>query len=92
MNQLTPTFYLKSETARFYRALSMLGSNFSLMENYFTNRSRSELKRKFKIEEKTNPQLMDKMMAQQIDFDPDELMEHDGRLISLFCVFINELI
>jgi len=58
------------ETARFYRALSMLGTDFSLMENLFPNRSRFELKRKFKVEEKCNQDLIDRTIASQKPFDP----------------------
>jgi len=58
------------ETARYYRALSMLGTDFSLMENLFPNRSRFELKRKFKVEEKVNQDLIDRTIASQKPFDP----------------------
>merc|ERR1712137_759579 len=58
------------ETARYYRALSMLGTDFSLMENLFPNRSRFELKRKFKVEEKINQDLIDRTIASQKPFDP----------------------
>lgn len=69
------------ETARFYRALSMLGTNFSLMERLFPNRPRVELKRKFKNEEKTNPQLVDKIISNQIPFDPAQFLNDEGNLL-----------
>lgn len=61
----------------------MLGTNFSLMEKLFHNRPRVELKRKFKTEEKTNPQLVDKIISQQIPFDPSQFMDLDGEHFSI---------
>ncbi|KAI9555287.1 hypothetical protein GHT06_017802 [Daphnia sinensis] len=63
------------ETARFYRALNMLGTNFSLMVKLFPGRDRIDLKRKFKSEEKTNPSLVDKIIATQIPFDISQFMD-----------------
>ncbi|KAI9552251.1 hypothetical protein GHT06_022613 [Daphnia sinensis] len=63
------------ETARFYRALTMLGTNFSLMVKLFPGRDRIDLKRKFKSEEKTNPSLVDKFIVTQIPFDISQFMD-----------------
>ncbi|XP_046444182.1 transcription factor TFIIIB component B'' homolog [Daphnia pulex] len=57
------------ETSRFYLALKMLGTDFSLMEPLFPGRDRVDLKRKFKSEEKTNSALVDKHISNQIPFD-----------------------
>lgn len=65
------------ETARFYRALNMLGTNFSLMVKLFPGRDRIDLKRKFKSEEKTNPSLVDKIIATQIPFDISQFMDEE---------------
>ena len=78
LKKICKTNLLHLETARFYRALSMLGTNFSLMEKLFHNRPRVELKRKFKTEEKINPQLVDKIISRQIPFDPDQFLDLDG--------------
>ena len=58
------------ETARYYRALSMLGTDFSLMTMLFPKRSRIELKRKFTVEGKIHPKLVDYTLAHPTTFDP----------------------
>lgn len=68
------------ETARFYKALSTVGTDFSLMETLFTWRSRAELKTKFKKEERTNRDLVDRALkdSTQFDFTPfDEESDYD---------------
>lgn len=61
------------ETVKFYRCLNTVGTDFSLMLNLFPNRSRRDLKLKFKKEEKNNPQLIDKALLKHNTFDLDEL-------------------
>ena len=58
------------DTVKFYKALSVFGTDFSLMEGIFKKRSRHELKMKFKKEEKVNRQLVDKCLSQGQTFDP----------------------
>ncbi|EQC41840.1 hypothetical protein SDRG_00699 [Saprolegnia diclina VS20] len=48
-----------SETAQFYYALSQVGADFTLMSTLFPNRTRQELKIKFKNEEKVRRNLVD---------------------------------
>ena len=55
---------------KFYKALSVFGTDFSLMEGVFKRRSRHELKMKFKKEEKLNRSLVDKCLSQGQTFDP----------------------
>lgn len=57
------------ETARFYKALSTVGTDFSLMETLFAWRSRAELKTKFKKEERSNRVLVDKALQDSTQFD-----------------------
>ncbi|KAG7164479.1 axoneme-associated protein mst101(2)-like [Homarus americanus] len=57
------------ETARFYKALSTVGTDFSLMEALFTWRSRAELKTKFKKEERINRELVDRALKDCTQFD-----------------------
>eukprot|EP00092_Neocalanus_flemingeri_P040786 GFUD01044402.1.p1 GENE.GFUD01044402.1~~GFUD01044402.1.p1 ORF type:complete len:880 (+),score=305.46 GFUD01044402.1:604-3243(+) len=65
------------ETLRFYRALSVVGSDFSMMESIFKNRSRQELKLKFKKEEKLNNKMIDKCLNERGMYtDLDGLMEN----------------
>uniref|UniRef100_A0A0P4ZXN2 Transcription factor TFIIIB component B'' Myb domain-containing protein n=1 Tax=Daphnia magna TaxID=35525 RepID=A0A0P4ZXN2_9CRUS len=53
----------------------MLGTNFSLMVKLFPGIDRIDLKRKFKSEEKTNPSLVDKIIATQIPFDISQFID-----------------
>lgn len=57
------------ETIRFYKALSIFGTDFSMMENIFKRRSRHELKMKFKKEERINRSLVDKCLREGMQFD-----------------------
>ncbi|TRY74874.1 hypothetical protein TCAL_07132 [Tigriopus californicus] len=57
------------ETIRFYKALSIFGTDFSMMENIFKRRSRHELKMKFKKEERINRPLVDKCLREGMQFD-----------------------
>jgi len=59
----------RAETKKFYLALSAIGSDFSLMAQLFPKRSRTDLKRKFKKEEKINQILVDGAMKEKHLFD-----------------------
>ncbi|XP_035216434.1 transcription factor TFIIIB component B''-like isoform X2 [Stegodyphus dumicola] len=61
------------ETAKFYKALSLVGTDFGLMEKLLTNRTRRELKLKFKREEKQNLALVNKAMYESETFDIEAL-------------------
>ncbi|CAH1116059.1 unnamed protein product [Phaedon cochleariae] len=61
------------ETIRFYKAINIIGTDFSLMCELFPNRSRRELKMKFKKEENLNKGLMNRAVMHPGDFDFDEL-------------------
>jgi len=47
---------------RFYKALALTGTDFSMMASLFKKRTRQELKTKFKKEERSNPGLVDKCL------------------------------
>ncbi|KAK7074960.1 hypothetical protein SK128_012666 [Halocaridina rubra] len=75
--------WTEKETARFYKALSTVGTDFSLMETLFKWRSRAELKTKFKKEERNNRFLVDRalkdctqfdfsLFEEESDYDPEE--------------------
>jgi transcription factor TFIIIB component B'' len=51
------------ETAKFYKALSMIGTDFTMIQRLFSHRNRDEIKRKFKREEKLNQALIDKILC-----------------------------
>ncbi|XP_046388764.1 transcription factor TFIIIB component B'' [Ischnura elegans] len=54
----------ENETLLFYRALTVVGTDFSLMQNVlFPKRSRRDLKNKFKREERRNPGLVEKALS-----------------------------
>lgn len=60
---------------RFYRCLQVIGTDFSLMNSLFPNRSRRDLKLKFKKEEKANGFLINKAIIEHSTFDIEELIE-----------------
>jgi len=65
----------EKETIKFYKALSVMGTDFSMMESIFKNRSRNELKLKFKKEEQCNIKIIDKCLKEKGMFtDLNELM------------------
>lgn len=68
-----PKEWTKSETLRFYKALNALGTDFSVMCELFPSRNRRQLKMKFKREERTNKNLIDKAIMQPVQFNIDEL-------------------
>ncbi|XP_072942809.1 uncharacterized protein Bdp1 [Epargyreus clarus] len=63
------------ETVRFYRALAAIGTDFSLMAPLFPDRTRRELKLKFKKEEKINGNQVDKALRAGNSWDPNRLKE-----------------
>lgn len=69
------------ETLRFYIALNTMGTDFLLMQSLFPNRSREEIKSKFKKEERTNRTLVDKALKNPQEFDIDALKEELGKLL-----------
>ena len=79
--------FSKLETARFHLALRMIGTDFSMMEKFFPKRTRVELKRKFKCEEKCNVELIDKSTSNPLPFDPSQFIEDSG--IMQFQLFVN---
>ena len=63
--------WTKNETAYFYKALSTIGTDFSLMKELFfkTWRNRAELKLKFKKEEKINKSFIDSALKVSSQYD-----------------------
>lgn len=66
---LIHSLFLIKETAKFYKALSMIGTDFTMIQRLFTNRNRDEIKRKFKREEKLNQALIDKILSKTSEID-----------------------
>ncbi|XP_065123135.2 uncharacterized protein bdp1 [Paramisgurnus dabryanus] len=59
------------ETDMFYLAISMVGTDFSMMAQLLTHRTRAEIKSKFKKEEKTNAWRVDKAFRNKRPFDQE---------------------
>ncbi|XP_067140478.1 transcription factor TFIIIB component B'' homolog [Centruroides vittatus] len=70
-------FWTDKETTKFYKALNVVGTDFSLMQNLFPNRTRQELKNKFKREERLNRKLVDRAMKDPQQFDLTGFDEDD---------------
>ncbi|XP_048580562.1 uncharacterized protein LOC116611820 [Nematostella vectensis] len=77
-NQMNYAAYLKqrkigrwgiNETLKFYKALSQVGTDFSLMMPLFPKRTRKELKAKFKREEKLHRDIIDKALQTRQPID-----------------------
>jgi len=54
-----PTRWGVNETRLFFRALRQCGTDFSMMLNFLEGRTRTQLKRKYKMESRKNPRLVD---------------------------------
>ncbi|XP_011162348.1 transcription factor TFIIIB component B'' homolog [Solenopsis invicta] len=65
----------KWETFKFYRVLNVVGTDFLLMQTLFPNRSRQEIKQKYKKEERVNRHLVEKALKYHQEFDTDMLQE-----------------
>ncbi|XP_052448202.1 transcription factor TFIIIB component B'' homolog isoform X2 [Carassius gibelio] len=67
--------YVKSwsvrETDMFYLAISMVGTDFSMMAQLLTHRSRAEIKNKFKREERANAWRVDKAFRNKRPYDSE---------------------
>ncbi|XP_053697302.1 uncharacterized protein LOC128744367 [Sabethes cyaneus] len=63
------------ETIRFYRCLHTIGTDFSMMIQLFPNRSRRDLKLKFKKEERLNLILVNKALLYPKEFNIEELKQ-----------------
>jgi transcription factor TFIIIB component B'' len=59
VNRKGPQHWTLQETKRFFEALRQLGTDFCSMEAFFENRSRKQLKRKYRTELIRNPALVE---------------------------------
>lgn len=64
-----------AETIKFYRCLQTVGTDFSLMVPLFPNRTRRDLKLKFKKEERINGHLINKALLYPKNFNIEELKQ-----------------
>lgn len=58
-----------SETDFFYEALSMCGTDFSLIQTLFPHRTRAQVKGKFKIEERASPERVAQALRSRKPYD-----------------------
>lgn len=65
----------KIETIKFYKAINTVGTDFLLMQSLFPNRSRQELKLKFKKEERINRTLVEKALKNCQEYNIDALKQ-----------------
>jgi hypothetical protein len=79
-SSLLPNIFFSLETSRFFLALRMHGTVFDFMVQHLPGRSRNDVYRKFKLEEKKNPEYVDQMLRARIPFDPT-LFEPNGDVI-----------
>jgi len=75
-NRVHAKKWTPAETAKFYRALSQCGTDFSLIEKLFPARSRLQIKSKFKREERDHPGRIDYALAHRIPLD---LLEYEAK-------------
>lgn len=68
--------WTSKETVKFYKALSMIGTDFTMIQRLFPHRNRDEIKRKFKREEKLNQALIDKILSQTEPMDLSVFVDH----------------
>lgn len=57
------------ETKQFYDAVSMCGTDFSLISMLFPHKTREQIKGKYRIEERNNPKKMEVFMRRRLKFD-----------------------
>lgn len=57
------------ETEFFYEALAMCGTDFSMIQTFFPHRTRAQVKGKFKIEERADPNRVAQALKQRKPFD-----------------------
>lgn len=70
--------WTERETAKFYKALSMVGTDFTMIQKFFSYRNRDEIKRKFKREEKINQALIDKILSKTVSIDLSFFVSSSG--------------
>lgn len=57
------------DTRKFYDALSMCGTDFSLIAVLFPHKTREQIKGKFRVEERSNPKKVETFLKKKVPFD-----------------------
>ncbi|OAG32064.1 hypothetical protein NEIG_01302 [Nematocida sp. ERTm5] len=63
----------KEETILYYKGLSLCGTDFTLLEKIFTDKTRRQIKNKFSIEEKKYPEKVSHALSMHRVFKKEEL-------------------
>ena len=71
-NRSNPDKWTDLETLKFYKSLSQLGTDFSLMAQLFPGRTRKQLKSKFKREERLFPRKVDEALTGRLSISMDD--------------------
>jgi len=64
-----PIRWSTADTERFYNALQQTGADFTLIQTMFPDRTRRQIKAKFRTEERLHPQLVDAALMCSTHFD-----------------------
>lgn len=65
--------WTNEEIETFYKAIRQCGTDFSLVERFFPNRTRRQIKNRYKKEEKTNPSKIDDALRNRMPLDVEFL-------------------
>lgn len=72
--------WLEEETEKFYRALQIFGTDFSVIERLIPGRSRKQIKNKFNKEEKVNPERIDMVFKQAGSYTLEDFEKQYGKI------------
>ena len=72
----------KEEVMKLYRGLLKYGTDFGLIELTFNDRTRKQIKAKFKSEERIRPKVIEKVLNSKKLVDDEELLKETMDLIS----------
>lgn len=68
------------ETDLFYVALGMFGMDFGMISKFMKNRTRNQIKSKYKKESKVNPERIDSAFSNKIEIDKDKYQQYVAKL------------
>ncbi len=68
----------KVDSIKFYKLLSLLGTDFGLIAGALTNKTRIQVRNKFKVEERKNPILIEKCLSRRDFIDTKEFAKYCG--------------
>lgn len=66
--------WTREDTLIFYKALSLCGTDFTMLEKIFTDKDRKQIKNKFSKEEKEYPEKINHALSSSIPFSKKELL------------------